>query len=258
MTENSVDRILDIIDTGLQTPAPDPSFGEVSPPNVEGCARCGAPPADEGGDFCAGCRAFLLGDSDTDPATPQGGGEITPAPAGCRCALCTGEFAQQILDSADAGAPWRDEMARQWTVDLVSDEVSRGVAAGGAAAMAAWLARASDWLADTVARPDANPRARARADRRSQTVVYRRTTGDTRPGPLIPDMAEGDLITFDGQYYTVVRIISGEYGSVVDIAPVGPQGITPPDPPDPDTLARAREREILANLRRSQRRTNRW
>lgn len=37
---DSVDRILDVIDAGLQTPVPDPTFGEVSPKNHGRCARC--------------------------------------------------------------------------------------------------------------------------------------------------------------------------------------------------------------------------
>jgi hypothetical protein len=58
-------KIVDLIDVGLQTPAPDPTYGEVSPINRETCARCHRPPADES-DWCEGCRAFLLGDRE-DP-----------------------------------------------------------------------------------------------------------------------------------------------------------------------------------------------
>jgi hypothetical protein len=62
-----LDRILDVIDTGLQTPVPDPTHGERSPRNRPGCVRCDGHVA-EGTDLCGGCRAFLLDDSDTDPA----------------------------------------------------------------------------------------------------------------------------------------------------------------------------------------------
>jgi hypothetical protein len=57
--------IIDLIDVGLQTPAPDPTYGEVSPSNRESCARCHRPPANDS-DWCEGCRAYLLGDRD-DP-----------------------------------------------------------------------------------------------------------------------------------------------------------------------------------------------
>jgi hypothetical protein len=63
---NTTDRILAVIDAGLQTPVPDPTFGEVSPAVDGGCARCGVEPAADS-EFCGGCRAFLLGDSDVDP-----------------------------------------------------------------------------------------------------------------------------------------------------------------------------------------------
>lgn len=38
-------------------------------PEGTGCVRsgCGAPRADEGGDFCSPCRAYLLGDTEVDP-----------------------------------------------------------------------------------------------------------------------------------------------------------------------------------------------
>jgi hypothetical protein len=279
VTESRIDRVLAAIDAGLQSSPESDQYSDVAPSVGSGCVRCPADETTDGGDLCDGCRAFLLGDTETDPAVAQATGwnEITQAPAGCRCPACTG----------GVSPVWRDAMTREWvTVDPADAE----------ALIDAWVARASDWLAASgapvVPRPEPDrvaevtclecqpgrpcprhnsdgldallyayggaTRARARADRRAQTVVYRPATGYTRPGPLIPDMAEGDLITFDGQQYTITRITDGVYGPVVDLAPVGPQGITPPDPPEPDTLARARERELLAGLRRSQRRTNRW
>lgn len=57
------DDILDLIDAGLQSST---EHGYGTDPNPDLCARrCGNKPAD--GDLCAGCRAFLLGDSDEDP-----------------------------------------------------------------------------------------------------------------------------------------------------------------------------------------------
>jgi hypothetical protein len=57
---------VDLLDVGLQTPAPDPTYGEVSPANRESCARCYRPPADDS-EFCLGCREYLLGDREEDP-----------------------------------------------------------------------------------------------------------------------------------------------------------------------------------------------
>lgn len=39
---------------------------ESGQPQLDGCVRCGSDTA--GGDFCQPCRAFMLGDSDHDPA----------------------------------------------------------------------------------------------------------------------------------------------------------------------------------------------
>lgn len=60
-----VDRILDLIDTGLQH-SHEPAM-PLAPPGR--CTRCQHHPADADSDFCDGCRAFLLGDSDQDPKT---------------------------------------------------------------------------------------------------------------------------------------------------------------------------------------------
>lgn len=59
---SSVDRVLDAIDVGLQKAVPDPTFGEVSPPNLEECWRCcAAPPADGStSGVCDDCRLELL------------------------------------------------------------------------------------------------------------------------------------------------------------------------------------------------------
>lgn len=75
MTGSSVDRVLDAIDVGLQRAG---SVFDLGPGeqgygtdrNPERCARCQRHDPAEGGDLCAGCRAFLLGDTDDDPIRP--------------------------------------------------------------------------------------------------------------------------------------------------------------------------------------------
>lgn len=58
----SVDRILGVIDAGLQTPIPDPTYGETSPVNDGRCWRCQCEaPADEStAGVCEHCRQDLL------------------------------------------------------------------------------------------------------------------------------------------------------------------------------------------------------
>lgn len=62
---------MEAIDAGLQE-STEHGFGEGdwpwSPGDVKVCVRCRGPLED--GDVCAGCRAFLLEDSDTDPLRP--------------------------------------------------------------------------------------------------------------------------------------------------------------------------------------------
>jgi hypothetical protein len=71
------DRILEIIDAGLQTPFPDPSFGEVSPVVDGRCARCRRVDPVEGSDWCERCRGILLGDIAEPPTST-----VTPTPWG--------------------------------------------------------------------------------------------------------------------------------------------------------------------------------
>lgn len=68
MSEN-VDRILDLIDAGLQS-SPEAGYGTDHQPDA--CARCQEHPPVEDGDLCDGCRTFLLGDSDSDPREERG------------------------------------------------------------------------------------------------------------------------------------------------------------------------------------------
>jgi hypothetical protein len=63
----SVDTILDLIDGGLQR-SDEPSYGTDHSPSR--CARCQRHAPVDGGDFCDGCRAFLLEDTDEDPRQP--------------------------------------------------------------------------------------------------------------------------------------------------------------------------------------------
>lgn len=61
-----IDDILAVIDAGLQS-SNEHGYGDDDFPDW--CARCQRhAPADDG-DLCAGCRAFLLEDTDVDPAT---------------------------------------------------------------------------------------------------------------------------------------------------------------------------------------------
>lgn len=61
---DSVDRILGLIDDAVQS-SPERGHGA----DARGlCARCQHQEPAEGGDLCQGCRAFLLEDSDQDPA----------------------------------------------------------------------------------------------------------------------------------------------------------------------------------------------
>jgi len=72
---SSVDPILDLLDAAL---APDDHqdspeahiYTDVAPalPDAGTCWRCTTHPTAEGSELCAGCRAFMLEDSDHDPA----------------------------------------------------------------------------------------------------------------------------------------------------------------------------------------------
>lgn len=58
----TTDRILDVIDAGLQS-SPEPGYGTDHTPGM--CARCQHTELTDG-DLCSPCRAFLLGDTDKD------------------------------------------------------------------------------------------------------------------------------------------------------------------------------------------------
>lgn len=78
------DRILEIIDTGLQTAMPDPSFGEISPTVTEECWRCEAGDAASESGLCEPCRVELLaerpcafGVEEGPPYTHTFGGDLS-------------------------------------------------------------------------------------------------------------------------------------------------------------------------------------
>lgn len=82
---DKIDRILAAIDTGMQhSDEPSYSFDDFDHHGPRRCTRtaCRAELDDDPGDLCPPCRAYLLGDTDTDPATGApdlAPFEITPA-----------------------------------------------------------------------------------------------------------------------------------------------------------------------------------
>lgn len=64
----ALDRALAALDAGLQS---SPERGSGTDTFPDRCARCQTAEPGDGGDLCAGCRAFLLGDADTDPSVRE-------------------------------------------------------------------------------------------------------------------------------------------------------------------------------------------
>jgi hypothetical protein len=60
-----VDDVLAALDVGLQRPGAEYGYGADAGPDR--CARCLGARDRPDGDLCAGCRSYLLGDSDNDP-----------------------------------------------------------------------------------------------------------------------------------------------------------------------------------------------
>lgn len=82
---SGVERVLDAIDAGLQRSS------EGGMPNDSGkCARCQIHPPMDDGSLCAGCRTYLLGDTDVDPRSQQIDMEALAA---------LGDFLTRILDA---------------------------------------------------------------------------------------------------------------------------------------------------------------
>lgn len=196
----SVDDILDVIDAGLQSSS---EAGEQFDPEM--CARCQRGPLADDRGLCAGCRAFLLGDSDRDPV----GANSSP-------------------------------------IEAMADQMSRDMLLYGS--------------------------------------VHTITTSATEP-ELWPGIEEGATILVGGQHYTVTAVDRSRPGNViVSVVPyrspmagrclvcgeaehdgectrtdmAAPLGYCPAPPEMASERVRRLERELLAQHRRSQRRTNRW
>lgn len=71
MKRDKIDEILSVIDTGLQSTG-EASYGETpydgAPIGDPTCVRCARDLDPDAGELCPSCRAFLLGDTDHDPA----------------------------------------------------------------------------------------------------------------------------------------------------------------------------------------------
>ena len=135
-------KILDVIDAGLQTPRPDPSFGEVSETVYDVCVRCGRAPFEES-EFCEGCRAFLLGDGD-DPLAPRRAYEAARRSARIGDVVPTDPRGNVRVDWEAHGLPTDEEVDEAFA--LVA-EVAWAMAAG-LAEMVPVLARFLDELVE--------------------------------------------------------------------------------------------------------------
>ena len=96
MTSERVDRILDVIDAGLQS-SPEASYGEISYGDKT-CVRCRSTDLEPSGEFCGPCRAFLLGDSEDDPAAP-----VPEKFATVTVRVHTEEFVRRVAELAEIG-----------------------------------------------------------------------------------------------------------------------------------------------------------
>lgn len=110
MKRSKVDEILHTIDAGLQSTA-EASYGETPydgarPADSDRlCIRCDDPVGPDG-EICPGCRTFLLGDTDTDPAQhPQ---QWAPADR-----IVLAAFAETVGESAESFAERVAELGRQ-------------------------------------------------------------------------------------------------------------------------------------------------
>lgn len=92
-----VDDVLAALDAGLQSSPESSMYNDVAPSVGSGCVRCPSADVAEGGELCGGCRAFLLGDTETDPAAAPVAAqrlEVPRLPDGrCACRSCTGDTA---------------------------------------------------------------------------------------------------------------------------------------------------------------------
>lgn len=71
MKRDKIDEILSVIDTGLQSTG-EASYGETpydgAQTGAPTCIRCSRDLDPDAGEICSACRAYLLGDTETDPA----------------------------------------------------------------------------------------------------------------------------------------------------------------------------------------------
>lgn len=71
MKRDKIDEILSVIDTGLQSTG-EASYGETPYDGAQTgdptCVRCSRDLEPDTGELCSACRAYLLGDTDDDPA----------------------------------------------------------------------------------------------------------------------------------------------------------------------------------------------
>lgn len=235
-----VDDILDVIDAGLQTPTAetirDTSYN--APDRRDLCVRCQRNEPAEG-DWCSGCRAFLLEDSDDDPMKGPYTGrrlvtEVHERPPESSAARL-GALMQTFLATGDSDtpvhtfAPNPDGPPRR-TITVMPPpgactyHLTVDIGTGNSA-----LVRRPDeehWTSVPV-----------RVERDDDgNVTYR-----VASCPIFDafDHPRGDL---EHECTTAVE----------------PLGIGAAPSPDPEPGHRLRERALLAQRRREQRRTNRW
>lgn len=68
---------------------------EKAPGDLRGCVRCGADP-DDRSEFCGPCRAFMLGDTDHDPARAIGLERTDEHPLVARLRSLTGTLEDRL------------------------------------------------------------------------------------------------------------------------------------------------------------------
>lgn len=218
-TSSKVDRILETIDAGLQTPVPDPTFGEVSPVNNGRCARCQQHEAADG-DLCPGCRAYLLGDSDDDPVVSTNRSWIS----------------HEVWDEVR----WEVDPERIAAIHAMVERAAVSVADWAlqygsvmvSALREASAAAASEW---TISVDLSDP------DERGAFRTYSLELSPLPPIDLspLPSLQLGD-------------------GLLAEPSLPEPAQLEIAAPSPIDGVQRRRERELLDRRRRAQRRTNRW
>lgn len=244
----SVDDILDVIDAGLQSSAE----GGMDVGDPELCVRCQATAPVVDGDLCVGCRAFLLDDSDVDPARRDRWALDEQA------AFTEGEFAQLLYDrisdvyaeqsqrnAAPDAQAWMTATDDQWRTPEIPDRFSLGTAwanegdtvtIGGTYYTVTEVHQGATGITMTV----------APIDRLSHGWTV--SSADC-PACSADPMAGRCLICGEAQH-------DGVACTRTDMAE--PLGFVPRRPRPFVTEARRHELDLLDRARRTQRRTNRW